>query len=301
MINFRQIEAFRAVMLTKTATEAATLLHTSQPAISRLIRDLERSSKLKLFELRRRRLVATPEALALYREIERSYSGLDRVNQTIASLRDSGVGRLAIGTLPSLNMSVMPQAIRAFLQAHAGVRVSLQSDRSDLVRDGVASGRLDIGFCAEEFDKSGVECHAVATAREVCVMEAGHKLSRQRTVRADDLAGVPLIMINRTDLARRRVDHQLEAAGIDSQPVIETNAGATVCSLALEGIGIGIVNALIASDFMPRGLVVKPFEPAISFDIFMLHPLHSPPSQLARKFAACVRAELRRRPGITPL
>jgi DNA-binding transcriptional LysR family regulator len=300
LINFRQLEAFRAVMLTKTATEAATLLHTSQPAISRLIRDLERSSKLKLFELRRRRLVATPEALALYREIERSYSGLDRVNQTIASLRDSGVGRLAIGTLPSLNMSVMPRAIRAFLRTHAGVRVSL-SDRSDLVRDGVASGRLDIGFCAEEFDKSGVECQAVATAREVCVMEAGHKLSRQRTVRAADLAGVPLIMINRTDLARRRIDQQLEAAGIPSQPVIETNAGATVCSLALEGVGVGLVNALIASDFMPRGLVVKPFEPAISFDIFVLHPLHSPPSQLARKFAACVRAELRRRPGITLL
>ena len=286
-------------MLTTTATEAAAILHTSQPAISRLIRQLERSSKLKLFELRRRRLVPTPEAHALYREIERSYAGLDRVKEAISTLRDSGTGRLSIGSLPSMSMSVMPRAIRAFLRAHPGVRVSLQSDRSDLLRDGVASGLFDVGFSAEEIDENGVEVHLLAAAREVCVMEPGHKLSRQRVVRAGDLKDLPLIMINRTDLARRRIDQVLEAANIPSRPVIETNFGATVCSLALEGAGVGLVNALIAADFLSRGLVVKPFEPAVSFDIFLLHSLHNPPSQLALKFGACVRAELQRRPGIT--
>ena len=286
-------------MLTTTATEAAVLLHTSQPAISRLIRQLEHAAKLKLFELRRGRLVPTPEARALYREIERSYAGLDRVEEAIATLRDSGVGRIAIGTLPSLSMSVMPRAIRAFLRAHPGVRVSLQTARSGLVRDGVASGLFDIGFAAEEIDKQGIETHLLAAARAVCVMEPGHKLSRQRVVRAGDLKGWPLIMINRTDLARRRLDQALEAAGVSSHPIIETTFGATVCALALEGAGLGLVNALIAADFLSRGLIMKPFEPAVSFDIFLLNSLHNPPSQLARSFAACVRAELQRRPGIT--
>jgi DNA-binding transcriptional LysR family regulator len=64
-------------------------------------------------------------------------------------------------------------------------------------------------------------------------------------VRAGDLKGLPLIMINRTDLTRRRLDHVLEAAGIPSQPVIETTFGATVCALALEGAGLGLVNAFM--------------------------------------------------------
>ena len=286
-------------MLTTTATEAAILLHTSQPAISRLIRQLEHASKLKLFELRRGRLVPTPEADALYREIERSYTGLDRVEEAIATLRDSGVGRIAIGTLPSLGMSVMPRAVRAFLRRHPGVKVSLQTARSALVRDGVASGLFDIGFAAEEIDMSGIEAHPLAAARAVCVMERGHKLARRRVVRPADLQGVPLIMINRTDLTRRRLDLALQAAGVASEPIIETTFGATVCALAIEGAGLGLVNAFIAADFQSRGLVVKPFEPAVSFDIFVLHSLHNPPSQLAQRFATCVRAELERRPGIT--
>ncbi len=286
-------------MLTTTATGAAELLHTSQPAISRLIRQLEHASKLRLFELRRGRLVPTPEARSLYREIERSYTGLDRVKEAIATLRDSGVGRIAIGTLPSLSLSVMPRAVRVFLRKHPGVTVSLQTARSGLVRDGVASGLYDIGFAAEEIDMSGIEAHPLAAARAVCVMAHGHKLSRQRVVRPADLKGMPLIMINRTDLTRRRLDQALQAAGVPSHPIIETTFGATVCALAIEGVGLGLVNAFIAADFQARGLVIKPFEPAVSFDIFLLHSLQNPPSQLAQDFAACVRAELQRRPGIT--
>ena len=56
--------------------------------------------------------------------------------------------------------------------------------------------------------------------------------------------------------------------------------------------------ALTKKGFARVAKFVKPFEPAVSFDIFLLHSLHNPPSQLARKFAACVRAELQRRSGI---
>lgn len=61
-MNLRQIEAFRAVMIAGTATEAAKLLHTSQPAISYLIRQFERTLDLTLFQLHRGRLPPTPEA-----------------------------------------------------------------------------------------------------------------------------------------------------------------------------------------------------------------------------------------------
>ena len=66
-MNFRQIEAFRAVMVTGSATAAAKLLFITQPAISRLIADLEFATKLKLFVRKPNRLEATPEAQALCR------------------------------------------------------------------------------------------------------------------------------------------------------------------------------------------------------------------------------------------
>src|SRR5258708_23285223 len=66
MLNPRQVEAFRAVMTTGSVTSAATMMHVTQPAVSRLIRDLEFTLKLALFERRGHPLRPTPHAPPLF-------------------------------------------------------------------------------------------------------------------------------------------------------------------------------------------------------------------------------------------
>jgi DNA-binding transcriptional LysR family regulator len=300
-MNFRQIEVFRAVMMGGTATEAARLLHTSQPAVSRTIRQLEHAVQLKLFELRRGRLVPTPEARALFREVERSYMGLDRIKAATETLRDSGVGRLSVAAVPSIGMNVLPKVVAEFIKRHPGVAISLQTQSSDLVRDGVAGGTYDLGFAARDIDPTGVRAQPFLEVRAVCTMLAGHPLAKRRVVRARDLSGFPLIMLNRSDAARRRIDQVLASAGVPPQPVVETTYGVTICALALEGVGVGLVNSLIASDYIERGLVVRPFEPAVLFAFFLLQPLAIPASRLAVEFSAAVAAALRGRPGMRVL
>lgn len=297
-MNLRQIEAFRAVMIAGTETEAAKLLHTSQPAISYLIRQFEHTSDLKLFQLHRGRLVPTPEASALFQEVERSYAGMNRIKDVVVSLQNSGIGRISIGTVFSLAMSIIPDAMRAFLESSPDVRVSLQAVRSAVVRDGVARGLFDLGFAAEEIDASGVDIQPLASVRAVCVVKATHPLAKRPVIGAGDLKNVPLIMVDQTDLTRRRIEQVLADAGCNSTLAVETSHGAMVCTLALRGIGVGLVNSLIATDFSEKGLVIKAFEPAVSFGIYLLFPSHTPPSRLSRRFAAFVRAELLRRSDV---
>src|SRR5450759_460439 len=114
-INYREIEAFRAVMISGTATGAAVLLHTSQPVISKSIARLQSSTGVKLFELRKSRLVPTPEAQILFRTIERSYVGLEHIGQTLAELRGAHTGRISIGTLPSFGIGILPKIVKSFL------------------------------------------------------------------------------------------------------------------------------------------------------------------------------------------
>ena len=78
-ISSRQIEAFRAVMLTGSITSASEALFVTQPAVSRLIRSLEESTGLTLFERRGNHVVPTAEATALLEEVERSFVGLARI------------------------------------------------------------------------------------------------------------------------------------------------------------------------------------------------------------------------------
>ena len=89
MIKQRQIEAFRAVMTAGGVSAAAAFLNVSQPAVSRLIRDLEAQIGVALFERRSGgRLQPTRDALILFREVERYFISLDQITQTAAGLRD---------------------------------------------------------------------------------------------------------------------------------------------------------------------------------------------------------------------
>ena len=87
-INLRQLEAFRAVMQTRSITRASELLFVSQPAVTRLIKDLEASVGFSLFQRLKKRLYPTPEAFSFLEEVELSFSGLDKINIAAREIRD---------------------------------------------------------------------------------------------------------------------------------------------------------------------------------------------------------------------
>ena len=87
-ITFRQIEAFRAVMSSGTVTQAAEILHVSQPAVSRMIADLEYRLNFKLFNRTGRQLIATDEAHALQHEIQRAFIGLKEITEAAHAIRE---------------------------------------------------------------------------------------------------------------------------------------------------------------------------------------------------------------------
>jgi DNA-binding transcriptional LysR family regulator len=83
-ISLRQIEAFKAIVETASVTAAASAMHVSQPSVSRLLRSLEENIGFNLFERRKGRLLATPEALLFYDEIQKYFRNLQKLAHTAA-------------------------------------------------------------------------------------------------------------------------------------------------------------------------------------------------------------------------
>src|SRR5690606_16683963 len=101
-LNLRQIEVFRAVMITGTIRGASELLFVSQPAVSRLLSHMEQRIGFPLFERIRGRLHATLEAKKLFHEVEVLYSGVQRVNELASELREHQEGILNLIASPSV-------------------------------------------------------------------------------------------------------------------------------------------------------------------------------------------------------
>ena len=90
------------------------------------------------------------------------------------------------------------------------------------------------------------------------------------------------------DRARLQFDRLCEDAGARPSLVIETPCAITSCALALEGVGAGIVNPLAVDGFAERGLVLRPFEPAVYFKSYLLFRPDMQKARLVRAFVAAL-------------
>ena len=115
-VNLRHIEIFHAVMTAGSLTEAAHLLHTSQPTVSRELARFEKVIGLKLFERVRGRLHPTVQGLRLFEEVQRSWYGLDRIVSaaSVCAMVRAGVGVSVVNPLTALDYAASGLVVRRF-------------------------------------------------------------------------------------------------------------------------------------------------------------------------------------------
>jgi DNA-binding transcriptional LysR family regulator len=281
-LNFRQIEAFRAVMLTGTTIAAANMLNTTQPSISRSLAQIQAGAKLKLFELDRGRLRPTPEAIMLFEAVQRNFLGLEAIEETVALLRRSGIGRLRVACTPALGMSVMPAVMAKFKMGQPDVHITFRTISSYDVREGLLHGLYDLGVTTNSLHLEGAQLQTkvVDQVAAVCVMGRSHRLAANSHVAPRHFQSETLLTLDREDDLSDEWRRALRQAKVTPSSVIETTYSATICRLAEVGAGIGVVNPYIASVFSD-GLRVIPVKPMIGVKVFVAYPRHVSMSALA--------------------
>jgi DNA-binding transcriptional LysR family regulator len=283
-LNPRQIEAFRAMMLTGGATDAAKLMGVTQPAVSRMIRDLQLALDLKLFERRGARLVPTGEARGLYAEVERSFLGLDRIAAAAVELRTRRAGILRIASLPALANGFLPHFVGGFLAQRPKLDLMLSGLVSHIVLDIVASGQSDLGFAQAPIEHTGVTIEWMPAQPYVAVLPPGHRLARKARLRPADFEGESFISLGHSTATRYRIDEMFAQYQVRRIMRIETPLSEIACALAVAGAGVALCEPFTASEYAARGLVVRPFSPRVDFEFAALYPSQRSLPAVAREF-----------------
>lgn len=276
-LTHRQLEAFRAVMVAGTMTGAAELLRVTQPAVTRLIRDLEAETGLALFERRGNMISATRAAVALSAEVERSFIGLAAIAEFADGLRGEMSGSLRIAAIPTLADGLLARFLVPFMRAHRGIQVSLVSMTSHLVVEAVASGSADIGYMGAPLDRVGFQVDPTPMAA-VVVLPEGHRLADRPSITPEDLAGEAVTTLRPGSLFAARVDVAL--AGIPRLTTFTARTSHGVCTLVAAGAGPAIVDPMAVVDFVGRGLVVRPFSVFIETGFQAIRRREEPDSRL---------------------
>ncbi|MFA6964411.1 MAG: LysR substrate-binding domain-containing protein [Bosea sp. (in: a-proteobacteria)] len=292
MLNPRQIEAFRTVIVTGGVTSAARALNISQPAVTRLIHDLQYVLGLTLFERRGTRLVPTNEALSLYREVERQFIGLEQIQNTARNLRDGLSGSLRIAALPTFNVGFLPRLVAAYMKDKPGLDIVIYGSISSQVVDWVATGFCDIGFAQYPLDFPHIDVEQLPSVAAVAVLPEGHRLADRPFLEPPDFVGEPFVSLAGSTQWRYRTDALFSAARVTRQTRVETPLSMIACSLIASGAGIGIVDPYTAAEYSGRGIVVRPFRPEVLYDIGVVWPAGRFRSPLALGFVQTVRTAI---------
>ncbi|MDH3218720.1 MAG: LysR substrate-binding domain-containing protein [Gammaproteobacteria bacterium] len=291
-LNLRQLEAFRAVMVGKTITRAAELMFISQPAVTRLINDLESRIDFALFERRKKRLYPTPEAHALFEEVERTFSGLDKINIAAREIRDFRSGSLAIAALPALGLGYLPRVISEFTRGRPDVSVSFNIRSSQKVSELVATQRADVGFTESTDFDIGVEAELLLTARMVCILPAKHRLTAKKQLCAGDMDGEVFIGEGGWQLTSGDIDRYFSNQGVKRKIQIDTQLHASVADFVLAGAGISIVDPITADRFSQLGIEVRPFTPPLEYKFYVIYAEGRPRSRLVVQFVELLRERI---------
>lgn len=291
-LNPRQIEAFRAVMLTSSTTRAAQVLHVTQPAVSRLVRELQDALELVLFERRGNRLVPTSEALALYREVERSFVGLDRIAGAAQELRSRRSGVLRVAAMPALAHGALPRFAGRFLRSKPKIDLALFGLVSSMVLDWVISEQCDLGFATAPVQHAAVRAEMMPPVRYVAVVPDGHRLARRKVLRPRDFSGESFIALGPSIPSRFRVDDVFSSHGVERAIRVETPLSEIACGLVASGVGLSIVDPFTAFEYATHGVTTVPFEPALEFQVAALSPASRGMSPVAREFVSGFAAHI---------
>ena len=288
-MNTRQLEAFKAVMELGSFTRAGERLNLTQPAVSKLIMLMERKCGFSLFHRTGNGVVPSAEAEMLFEEVDRVFAGVRTIEARIEAIRDFDLGEINIVAFPSLSSRVLPPVLAEFAKAKPGVKLSLYSRHSWQLVDKVASQGIDIGIGMVRTDRPGVTFERLCSMEAVCVMSPQHRLAGRSVVTAADLDGERLISLIDEDRAQLDIDRALHEAQARCRVVMQVQLTEAVCTMASTDAGVAVVDPLSTVDFSPDRLAVRPFVPAITYDIWIVSPAFRTMSRSTRLLAAHFR------------
>lgn len=293
--TLRQIQAFLAVADAGSFTKAAGRLRVAQPALSQLVRDLERELGIRLLDRTTRRIELTEGGREFRGAAAKILSDLDLAVRNATGFAERERGRIVIAAPPLLASVLMPGAIAELGRRHPGIRATLLDARTDAIVEAVRGGEADCGVGTFLAGEAGIERLPLARDGLMLFCDPGHALARRPSVAWADLAEEPLVTLTRASGIRLLVEVGFEACEVPLRPRFEVSQITTALAFVEAGLGVTVLPTYARAAAPHSRLAARPLtDPAIARDVVMIRTSGRAPTPAVLAFEAIVRRHVRR-------
>ncbi|MCA0422539.1 MAG: LysR family transcriptional regulator [Proteobacteria bacterium] len=270
-VSFKQISAFLAVAEFGSFTRAAEHVGMAQPALSQLVRDLEATLGLRLFDRTTRRVELTEGGREFQAAASRILDDLDYATRSLRDLAGRKRGRIAIAVPPLLATVLLPTFVSRFHAQHPHIKVVIMDVAPKLLAESVRTGQADCGIGTFPPGEPGIERTPLARDKLAVYFSANENLPVD-TIRWEELGQHPLITLTPDSGIRRLIEMGFETARIPFDPAFEVTNVATALSLVEVGLGYTVLPTYANAEARYRKLLVRTLvDPTISRDVVLIH------------------------------
>jgi LysR family cys regulon transcriptional activator len=246
-MNLQQMRAVRETSRHSfNLTLVAEALHTTQPAISRQIRELEQELGVEIFTRHGKRLTGhTTAGQEIVPIVERLLQEQANLRTTAANFKSRDAGELVVATTHTQARYALPRVVAQFRKKFPQVKLAFHQAEPQRIVDAVRSGQADIGIATESLaratDLLSFPCY---TWNHVVVTPADHPLASVRRPTLEDLARYPIVTYEVIFTGRPHIDEAFARAGLQPDIVLTALDSDVIKTYVREGLGIGIIAAM---------------------------------------------------------
>ncbi|HEU4776079.1 MAG TPA: CysB family HTH-type transcriptional regulator [Telluria sp.] len=256
-MNFQQLRSIRETARRGyNLTEVANALFTSQPGVSRQIRELEDELGVVIFERNGKRLTGLTEpGKGILKIIDKLLVEAENLQQASQDYAGQSSGTLTIAATHTQARYALPKVVQSFRADFPDVRIALQQSAPDHIAEWVLSGKADIGIATEGLsqfpDLVSFPCYRWS---HLIVVPDGHPLLNQSPIRLEDLAAFPLITYDVGFTGRGHIDAAFATAGVKTDIVLTAMDSDVIKQYVTLGLGVGIVASMAFDHGRDKGL-----------------------------------------------
>jgi LysR family hca operon transcriptional activator len=260
-MELRHVRYFVAVAEAGSLTVAAEQkLHTSQPSLSRQIRDLEDEVGAQLLTRKARGINLTPAGRAFLDHARVVLAQVEAAVEAARRVAHPAKPCVAMGFLTGHELTWMSEALRILRDELPNIDVLISSQYSPLLADDLSKGKIDAAFLRREKGMPGLAFRLLVKEPLLVILPRDHHLAALKSINPGDLVGETFVIVSHTaPVLRAVIDDYLKRSGINITPAHQADHVTMGISLIISTRGVGLLPAY-AQNLLPSSVTSRPLK-----------------------------------------
>jgi DNA-binding transcriptional LysR family regulator len=283
-LSLRQIEVFRAVMISGSINSASQMLRVSQPSLSRVVKRTEDVLGFKLFERSRRRIIPTKEAGTLFALVSGVYRQLDELGNAVERLTKGDGSQFRLGCTGGPGRCLVPRTIAAMHRILPELSFQIDVLLFEQIIDYLIFQRGEAVVSIFPIRHPLVESRAIATGRLVALIPRKHPLAKCKQISVRELANESLISFLPETPHGAILLQMFHAERLSPQIGVLIRHIETAIGLVVNGVGIAIVDEFSVVDTWNIPMSVVPVKDSARLHIYVSYNKDTVRSHFLNRF-----------------